>query len=563
MFKRVLFVSALLLLCAAPACIGATKSYTADRFDVDWNLTESGSLEVTETVVFRFEGGPFTFVYRELPGDYADGIDSIMASLDGLPLPPGRGAGQVEIEGGAPIKVTWHFAPTSNATHTFRLKYRVVGVIRQAEGADLFWWNALPTDYEYTIASATVRLTYPANLQPAGPPEVRRGAAQTALGAGQVIWTAQNLGPDTPLTVALPFPTGSLIAEPPVWQARAATARAAMPGFLAAAGLALAAGLAALRALWVRGRRAETAVGPGMAPASTPPDALPPALAGALGQANGRPSATHALGTLFDLAQRGILIIEEAPDKRWYRGREFFVRLLEPTPRDLQPHEQGLLALLFARKTGPTETAKMSEMGSLLVSKSKQFTEPLTAELNAAGLLDPQRQATAKRFTILGAILLLLMLPLSAVGVVLAERYSGWPFLLVAVALLLGTVAFIMAGVYSPLSDEGARAAARWRSFQAYLQEVVKGRDAAWDLRLFERYLPYAAAFGLVEGWAKAFQKRGGAEIPAWFHAVTDSGNGSVAAFVAMTSSAHATTASASGGAGGGGAGGGGGSGAG
>lgn len=563
MFKRALLVSALLLLCVVPSCIGATKSYTAERFDVDWNLTESGVLEVTETVVFRFEGGPFTFVYRELPGDYADGIEDIRASLDGLPLPPGTGAGQVEIERGALSKVTWHFAPTSDTTHIFRLKYRVLGVIRQAEGADLFWWNALPTDYEYTIASATVRLTYPSNLQPSGPPEVRRGDAQIASGDSQVIWTAQNQAPNTPLTVALPFPAGSLIAEPPGWQARAASARAAMPGFLTGAGAALAAGLAALGTLWGRGRRPETAVGPGLTRTSTLPDELPPALAGALGQANGRPGAMHALGTLFDLAQRGILSVEESPVKHWYGGREFTVRLLDPAPHDLQPHEQGLLALLFARKTGPTETAKMSEVGSRLVSKLKQFADPLTAELSAAHLIDPQRQATAKRFAILGVVLLLLMLPLGALGVLLVELYGGWPFILVAVAFLLGMVALIMAGIYSPLSDEGAREAARWQSFGAYLREVVKGRDAAWDLRLFERYLPYAAAFGLVEGWAKAFQKRGGAEIPAWFHAATDSGTGSVAAFVAMTSSAHATTASASGGAGGGGAGGGGGSGAG
>ncbi len=563
MFKRVLLVSALLLLCAVPPCVGATKSYTAERFDVDWNLTESGVLEVTETVVFRFEGGPFTFVYRELPGDYADGIEEIRASLDGLPLPPGTEAGQVEIEGGAPIKVTWHFAPTSDTTHTFRLNYRVLGVIRQAEDADLFWWNALPTDYEYPIASATVRLAYPANLQPSGPPEVRRGDARMTLGAGQVIWTAQDVAPNTPLTVALPFPAGSLIAAPPIWQARAASAQAAMPGFLAGAVAALGAGLAALRALWVRGRRPETAVGPGLTRTSTLPGDLPPALAGALGQANGRPSATQALGTLFDLAQRGILIIEESPAKHWYGGREYFVRLLDPAPRDLQPHEQGLLALLFTRKTGPIETAKMSEVGGLLVSKSRQFTDPLTEELSAARLIDPQRQAAAKRFTILGAVLLLLMLPLGALGVLLVKMYSGWPFILAAVAFLLGLVAFIMAGTYSPLSDEGAREAARWQSFGAYLREVVKGRDAAWDLRLFERYLPYAAAFGLVEGWAKAFQKRGGAEIPGWFHVATDSGAGNVGAFVAMTSSAHATTSSASGGGGGGGAGGGGGSGAG
>ena len=250
MLKRTPFLAILLLLCALPLSVGAAKSYTAERFDVEWNLTENGTLEVTETVVFRFAGGPFTYVYRELPQDYSDGIEGIAASLDGQLLPAGSQAGQVEIAGNDPIKVTWHFAPTTDTTHTFQLKYRVLGMIRQVAGADLFWWNALPTDYEYPIASSTVRLTYPVGLQPSGPPEVRRGAAQMAQGDGQVTWIARNIESGTPLTVALPFPAGSLIAAPPEWQARAASARAAMPGFLAGAGALLAAGLAWLWVLW-------------------------------------------------------------------------------------------------------------------------------------------------------------------------------------------------------------------------------------------------------------------------------------------------------------------------
>lgn len=563
MQQRAAVIAILLLLCALPLSVGADKSYTAERFDVAWNLTENGALEVTETVVFRFAGGPFTYVYRELPQGYSDGIKGLAASLDGQPLPAGSQAGQVEISGSDPIKVTWHFAPTSDATHTFQLKYRVLGVIRQEAGADLLWWNALPSEYEYPIASSTVRLAYPAGLRPSGPPEVRRGSAQMAQGDGEVSWMARDIEPGTPLTIALPFPAGSLIAAPPEWQARAEAARAAMPGFLAAASALLAGGLAWLRRLWVRARRTETVIAAAAARASTLPGDLPPAVAGALAATDGRPNATQALGTLFDLARRGIVTITESPDKHWYSGRDFDVRLQEAAPRDLRAHEQGLLALLFTGKQGATETLKVSEIGARLAGKSKLFTEPLTAELSAASLVDPQRQATARRFIVIGGILLGLMLPLGALGSLLVTKYGGWPFLLVSVAFLLGLAALIMAGSYSPLSDEGAREAARWRGFQAYLRDVIKGRDPAWDLGLFERYLPYAAALGLAEGWAKAFQKRGGAEIPAWFRSVADSSDGGIGAFIAMTASTNSAGAAASGGAGGGGAGGGGGSGAG
>jgi len=106
MLKRSFLWLIALLLCAIPLSVGAAKSYSAERFDVDWNLTESGLLEVTETVVFKFAGGPFTFVYRDLPTAYSDGIWDIEASLDGQPMPKGSQAGQVEIEWDNPIKVT-------------------------------------------------------------------------------------------------------------------------------------------------------------------------------------------------------------------------------------------------------------------------------------------------------------------------------------------------------------------------------------------------------------------------------------------------------------------------
>ncbi len=563
MIKRILLLAALLALCVTPLAAGAAKSYDAERFDVEWQLTEGGVLEVTETVVFRFEGGPFTYVYRDLPTAYADGVEFIGAALDGTPLPQGAQPNQVEIERGDPIVVTWHFEPTSDATRTFQLQYRVLGVIRQEGGADLFWWNALPTEYEYTIGSATVRLSYPPALQPSGPAEVRRGQAEIAQEAGQVTWVARDLKPDTPLTVALPFPPGSLISAPPGWQAREAEVQRSAPLFAGVPAGLLGGGLAALAVLWARGRRPESTVPPVAARASTLPSHVSPGIAGALAAANGQPTATHALGVLFDLAQRGVLTIEDAPKQHWYQSRDFHVRLLDPAPAELTPYEQGLLDLMFSdKKVGRRETIKMSDLGSRLHSKLKQYAGPLTETLIAEGQIDPKRQATAKRFTVLGIVSILMALPLGLLGAVLASKYGGWPFLLVAVAFILGLVAVIMGSAYSPLSDEGAREAAHWQSFQRYLRDVTRGRDAAWDLQLFERYLPYAAAFGMVQGWAKAFQKRGGAQIPAWFRYTAASGDDGFAAFIAMTSATNTAGATASGG-GGGGAGGGGGSGAG
>src|SRR5690606_17326417 len=109
-----------------------------------------------------------------------------------------------------------------------------------------------------------------------------------------------------------------------------------------------------------------------------------------------------------------------------------------------------------------------------------------------------------------------------------------------------------------PLTPEGADVAASWEAFAKYLKEVARGKASTTRPDMFSRYLPYAAAFGLLYNWARHFERKGDTLAPAWFHAAAADGSGSMAAFVAMSSSASSSGGSAGGsGAAGGAAGGG------
>ncbi|MFZ2618335.1 MAG: DUF2207 domain-containing protein, partial [Anaerolineae bacterium] len=77
-----IFIIGLLILAAAAPGVGAAKSYRAERFDVDIVVQDDGALLVTETVVFRFSGDPFTYVYRDLPTSYTDSITIVSAGMD-------------------------------------------------------------------------------------------------------------------------------------------------------------------------------------------------------------------------------------------------------------------------------------------------------------------------------------------------------------------------------------------------------------------------------------------------------------------------------------------------
>ena len=129
---------------AAPAEAG--KDYRAERFDVQFDLQPDGSALVTETVAFRFDGGPFTYVFRDINATETDGLTFIDASMDGQTMPLGTSAGQVEVTGRDPLKVKWHFAPTSDSTHEFVVRYRMAGVVRKLD-ADTIRWRAIPQEH--------------------------------------------------------------------------------------------------------------------------------------------------------------------------------------------------------------------------------------------------------------------------------------------------------------------------------------------------------------------------------------------------------------------------------
>lgn len=78
------------LAAAAPAI---AKSYSADRFDARIKVLPDGTLDITETVVFRFEEGTFREVFRNIPLRHTDGIEIVRAEIDGQRLPCGRESG--------------------------------------------------------------------------------------------------------------------------------------------------------------------------------------------------------------------------------------------------------------------------------------------------------------------------------------------------------------------------------------------------------------------------------------------------------------------------------------
>jgi hypothetical protein len=551
MNRKLLFpvLTVLLLAALTSSPSQAAKSYYAERYDVTIAVQPDGALIVTETVVFRFEGGPFTYVFRDLEFTNLDEIDRLQASMDGQALPQGTQAGQVEIVAGKPLKVTWHFPPTSDASREFTLVYRVQGALRKNNDSDALIWRAIPEEHEYTIANSTIRLQYPPGVNPLQAPNLSMTPVVVETGDQSITFAIQGIQDDTPVDLTANFPPSSLLTQAPVWQARQAertrrTAEALPYGF----GAAAITGLISLVAVALYGqsfRRERDAASDFVPSYIAPPKTVAPAVAARLSGAS-----YPFLGTLFDLAGRGVLSIEEGA-RKW--GSRTFEVMRHSNDQDLTPHEQAFMQAFFRKAKG--ERVALTEIAGL--ASNSTYSRALDDELARLGWRDNQRNARRNRFLVFAGLGLFAGLAILLAGLIFTAATADNGGTLVLTAILIGSgialvsaslVGFIVTAVISPLSDEGLRQAAAWKSFQSHLVGITRQREPVIAPDIFERYLAYAASFGVATQWVKFFSKVKDVPVPAWFTGLqTSLQDGSFAAIIAAISAADSSAASAAG----------------
>ena len=555
----VLIVLLTTLIIVSPAA--AAKSYYAERFDVQVDLQENGSAIVTETVEFRFVGGDFTFAFREISTAETDGVTFLDASMDGVPMSQGTQAGQVEVTAGNPLKVTWHFPPTSDAAHLFTVRYQAEGLIRKGD-ADTLIWRAIPEVHDYSITNSTITLTYPSKATLIESPTLSRSFESSSI-ENRIILTSSGLANDEDLILTARFAPGSITQIAPQWQTQkelseAATSRALPVGFMAGIATLVLGGFGLFN--YIRNNGRELNLSSAVITANPPSD-ISPALIGKLtGQQH------NFMGTVFDLAKRDILEVRE---EKGFLGMKNHILARKENVSFLKPHEQGLLDALFK----PNEMQiNMNEIATRLGTNNKLFDEPLEQELIQRGWFDLERKQKRTGILITGFLVMIMAMALFIVSMILGgitlAGNTAWIVLIAAAAgisagmFMLSIPLLIYAGTFSMLTPSGEEQSMRWKGFAEYLKQVSKGKEPAISADVFERYLAYAAVFGLGAHWAKYFQQLGGVPLPIWFHAMAGS-DGDFGAMVAVMSASDSAGASAGGDGGGGGASGGGSSGAG
>jgi uncharacterized membrane protein len=106
----------------------------------------------------------------------------------------------------------------------------------------------------------------------------------------------------------------------------------------------------------------------------------------------------------------------------------------------------------------------------------------------------------------------------------------GWAWLLVG-GLVSGLIVLGFARSMPQRTSLGAQERRTWEAFRNYLQDLTRYQDMATARETFERYLPYAIAFGVERDWVRRFEQLK-LPAPVWYHPmwVPDTSTGPVAA---------------------------------
>ena len=492
-----------LLLVAAPA--SAQRSLAIKQFDAAVAVNPDGTVDVTETITVEFSG-KWNGVYRTVPVKYhtPQGF-SWTLRLEGASATDGQGT---------PLKVEQqlerHYMKyklwvpgAEDATRTVVFRYRALNGLRFFEDHDELYWNLTGDEWDVPIEAVTARIDLPptaTGLRAIAFNGAYGSTAQEAVvaieGHAVHVTMPHPLGFHEGVTAVVGWDKGAVVAP---------TATDKTVGFLAS-NWPLAIPIPVFFGMFLLWRR----VGrdPEERPVSAqyePPAGLTPAEAGTL--LDESVDMRDITATVVDLAVGGHLKIEEREEKHLFgliSNTDYVFHRLEPKQgtRALEPHEQGVLDGLFE---GAARSVALSDLDNEFYTHLPGIRSGVYNRLVTRGL-SRSRPDHVKGSWIGGGVVAGALLALG--GAWLAAGLSMTPMPFVVGGLLTTVIVALFGRVMPARTVAGARAYEGTRGFEEFLRRVESDRFArvVKTPEMFERFLPYAMAFGVEKKWANAFQ---------------------------------------------------------
>ncbi|HEY63887.1 MAG TPA: DUF2207 domain-containing protein [Caldilineae bacterium] len=521
---------AVLLLLATGLTQAQSKTLYWDRWDVDITVFMDGTFRVVERQTIEFTSGVFTFGIRGIDTRRLERISDIKV-MEGDQVFREDASRQpwtftTYMEGNE-LKIKWFFPPTSDSRHTYTIAYTVHGGLRYYPEGDQIWWKAVVADRAFPVYNSRVLVQIPEQAEIQNWDAYGVSATAQKLDEHTVVFEAtEKIPPGREFEVRIQFTPGVVAGEPQPWQAEADAEAAALERqaewdrrwrpvaniFMISLGLLLLlGGPVLLYLLWyLRGRDA-----PVKLPADyliDPPSDLPPGVAGTL--LDERADMEDIIATIVDLARRGVIIIEEVhePGMLGIGSRTDFIYRLVGSTEGLRPFEETLINAIFGRR----KERRLSELKNRFYRKIPGIQRQLYEEVVKAGYFKASPERTRGIYVGLGIAGLILTGVLGVCSLAALSTYTDFAYCpsVGLGAIFIGLI--VLARAMPRKTPEGSEAAARWRAFRRYLENIEKYTNLEEAKEIFERYLPYAIAFGVEKEYVRKFAAVG-APAPSWY----------------------------------------------
>lgn len=527
---RLTFLVALLALILAIPAQAQTRSVFWNQWDVtitDFDLVDN-AFTVREIYEVQFNG-TFRFGTAAIPMARLDAIRDVMVYQDGQSLrlncnqQPGTFCVQ---RTPSDLEIVYYFnQPITNGVGNFIIEYRVEGALRVYEDGDQLWWTAVPQDkFGFAVGSSMVTVELPAEFAPRPDDPVATYGIDSQLsvdGAMIVATVADGIGANEYLEIRVQFPHSGELRQPG-WQSAFDSRRAFEENwkplvdllFIALGFLTAIGGPIGSYVLWyTRGR--DPKIGPVPKYLSEPPSDLPAAIVGAL--VDEKADTRDIISTLVDLAQRGYLVFEETQESGLFglsRTSKFTFKRTDKPVDDLRHYERKMLAHIF---TGLQMERTLDSLQNRFYAYLPGLKKELYEELVKEKFFDESPNKTRNRYTGIGALILVASMIAGFFGAGLAESFTETVMIL-PFTIGIGAVALIIAGNYMPTKTQlGAEEAAKWDAFREYIRNLERYDDAEGVADKFDKYLPYAVAFGIDREWIRRFSRIPTTPMPTWY----------------------------------------------
>ncbi len=221
------------------------------------------------------------------------------------------------------------------------------------------------------------------------------------------------------------------------------------------------------------------------------------------------------VATIIDLARKGYLAIEETEERGFFglSSTDHIFRRVKSEDDALTPYERRVMRGLFDKNR---ESRKLSDLQNKFYRQLPKIQEELYKALESEGYFKrrPDRVRSAYRGIGVGVIVLAFLSLFAAAPLAV---YAG-AFFCLPVALGIAGFSLLIAGGAMPVKTlKGSEASARWLAFKKYLLEIERHQDLKQAAELFDRYLPYAIAFGMKNSWVNKFNRLAEAPAPGWY----------------------------------------------